>query len=81
MKTALMAGLVFFNLLFVSAFFMFVGFLLGNVNAEQSHSKGLEFGYHQGKYEIYLEMQERQIGKYNDETDEFDYYELDQPPK
>ena len=74
-KSSLLAALIFFYMLFGSAFFVFLGFLFGNVNAENRYEDGLSFGYHRGKYEIYLELEEKGIGTYNSEEDTFDYFE------
>jgi hypothetical protein len=74
-KTALATALIVFNLLFVSMFFLFAGYVIGSVSAEGKLEKGLADGYKRGKYEVYLELEKRKIGMYNSETDKFDFYE------
>ena len=74
-KKVLLISLLIFNILFVSVFFVFVGFVFGVADSENKYDQGMLFGYKQGKYEVYLDLENRRLGRFDSEKDKFDFYE------
>lgn len=75
-KIALIFSLIASNILFLIMVTFIVGYCFGFVGAKSRYQEGVKDGEKKGRYEIYIELERRNIGEFNFETRSFEFNDL-----
>jgi len=73
-KLAVLFSLISVNITFILILAISIGYLFGAADSKKSYIDGARDGEKKGCYEIYLELERRDIGVFNPRTDEFVFY-------
>ena len=73
-KIAILFLLTLINSLFVLVMMFVFGYFFGAVSLKNKYTEGVKDGEKKGRYELYLELEGRDIGRFNSKTETFEFH-------